>query len=106
MGHTLVRDNIRFKVVDKEGDEYTCNFVAKLSEDFMQNNIPDDLVPGNELVLHNVNDDELWVVVVTAVVYDDGGGDRYGLSIYGSCTFQLFSKSARCETYESGIGLI
>jgi hypothetical protein len=89
-------ENITFKITDRDDDngQYTCDFSIKLSEDFMESNVPDELFVGNELTIYNVKDDEFWGVEITSVVYDDGG-DRYSLNIRGSCTFQLFLRSVQ-----------
>ena len=96
--------NINFKLVDKDEDngEYTCNFTIKLSDDFLDNNVPDILFPGSILQLYNIKDSELWNVEILAMSYSDNAS-YYGLSIQGSCTFQLSSKSAQSEICGFGI---
>ena len=106
MTFDLFYENFKFKILDKDDENatYDCSFVASISDDFMQNNIPEELVPGNRIALYNKKDSELWVVMMTSVVYNDDL--RYDLNMSGSCTFVLFSKSAQYETYESAIGLV
>ncbi len=96
--------NITFKLIDKDevNCEYTCDFTVKLSEDFMENNVPDVLFPGNILQIYNTKDSELWNVEILAMSYSDNA-TYYGLSIQGSCTFRLSSKSVQSEICGFGI---
>lgn len=106
MGFDLFFNNIKFKILfgDEDNDEYVCSFVATMSDDFMENNVPEELTPGNRLLLFNSPNHEYWDVMIKSVVYD--GETNYNLNIRGSCTFQLFSRSAQSGTYGSCIGLV
>lgn len=106
MSFDLSYENFKFKIVERDDENatYTCSFVTALSEDFMQNNIPEELIPGNRMVLHHKKNSEVWAVTLLSVVYDDE--IRYDFNMSGSCTFVLYSKSAQYGIYEFGIGLV
>lgn len=96
--------NVTFNIIeyDYENSEYVCNFRIKLTEDFMKSNIPEDMFIGSIIKIYDVKKNEEIPVIITTMVYSDHP-NLYGLSIPGSCTFQLFSRSARSGIYESYI---
>jgi hypothetical protein len=102
----LFYENIKFKIIeyDDENATYMCSFVISISGDFMQNNIPENLIPGNTMVLYHKKNPEIWVVNLLSVDHFDD--IRYGLNMHGLCTFVLSSKSAQCGTCEYGIELV